>query len=268
MFGGKKLRDLTEEDIRVYAASLASGGGVSSSALAELDAELEEQTEAGSVPAAAVAAAEPEAPAAVEPGGPGQVGERQGAADIPEGTAGPRAQHLQEAAPASGLRAHASAEDRRSQEAAPAPGLQRQELSEEDRRRQEILTDEGGRSQMPAVQSGDGRLTKTIEHYTFGDTAEAVTISVELDKDLFDGASALLQEGSVEVVFRETEVTVWLRGVPRARDSPVLADWRLHLSPLFHSVDPQGSTWRIRKGKISVKLKKRKKQAWRKVLKF
>merc|ERR1712113_574409 len=109
----------------------------------------------------------------------------------------------------------------------------------------------------------DGNLLKTIEHYTFADTNEVATISIDLDKDLFEGAAGFVMEQNVEVSTRESDVTIMLRSVPASKTVTALVDWRLHLSPLFHSVEPGGTTWKIRKGKVSVKLKKRKAQEWR-----
>merc|ERR1712054_89953 len=80
---------------------------------------------------------------------------------------------------------------------------------EEERLRQEVLS-ELDRSQMPAIHKDDGKLQKTIEHYTFADALEAATISIELDKDLFEGASAFSSEDLVEVDTREDGITIWL----------------------------------------------------------
>merc|ERR1711966_455883 len=85
--------------------------------------------------------------------------------------------------------------------------------AQEDLVRQEVLS-ELDRSQMPAVQREDGRLQKTIEHYTFADALEVAAISIELDKDLFEGASAYVSEDLVEVVAREDSLTIWLHAVP------------------------------------------------------
>lgn len=141
-------------------------------------------------------------------------------------------------------------------------------FSEEDRLRLEVLS-EMDRSQMPAVHKEGCLLQKTVEHYTFADSEDVATISIDLDKDLFDGAAAHVTEGQIEVVTRDSEVTVLLRSLPcRAEVCAALADWQLYLRPLFHSVEPDGTVTRLRKGKVSVKLRKKKAQPWRKLLKF
>merc|ERR1712238_327214 len=99
------------------------------------------------------------------------------------------------------------------------------------------------RSQMPAVEKEDGRLLKTIEHYTFADTLETATISIDLDKDLFEGAAEFVSDANVEVSTKESDVCIVLRSVPTAKAMATVADWRLHLSPLFHTVDTEGTMW-------------------------
>jgi len=140
-------------------------------------------------------------------------------------------------------------------------------LTEDELMRLEVLA-ELERSQMPAIMKDDGRLQKTIEHYTFADTREIATISIDLDKDLYEGAAASLLEENVEVVSQESEVTIWVRKVPAFAQATAIADWRLHLTPLLHSIVPSETSWKVRKGKVSVKLKKKKAQDWRKMLKF
>mmetsp|Transcript_55177 Transcript_55177/g.170877 ORF Transcript_55177/g.170877 Transcript_55177/m.170877 type:complete len:246 (+) Transcript_55177:104-841(+) len=159
-----------------------------------------------------------------------------------------------------------AAEERRQREEAEREAVQAR-LSEEEQLRLEVLA-ELERSQMPAVQQEDGLLLKTIEHYTFADTMEVATISIDLDKDLFEGAAAHVTEANVEVTTRDSEVTILLHGVPASKTVAALADWRLHLAPLFHTVDEEGTSWKVRKGKVSVRLRKRKQQEWRRVLKF
>merc|ERR1712070_1144007 len=132
--------------------------------------------------------------------------------------------------------------------------LQTQQPSQEELLRQEVLA-ELDRSQMPAVQKENGRLEKTIEHYTFADSLEVATISIEFDKDLFDGAGVLVSEELIEVIAREDNVTILLRGLPvSSGKEAVLADWRLYLYPLFHTVDATATSWKLRKGKLSVRL--------------
>merc|ERR1711971_328679 len=99
-----------------------------------------------------------------------------------------------------------------------------------------------GENQMPATAAKDGSiLVKTIEHYTFADSGSIATIYIDLEKDLFEGAASLLEESQIEVFTRESELEVWLRRVPAFHADGALADWRLHLRPLFHSVEPEGT---------------------------
>jgi len=140
-------------------------------------------------------------------------------------------------------------------------------LSEEEQLRLQVLADLE-RSQMPAVKKDDGLPVKTIEHYTFSDSSDVASISIEFDKDLFEGASGFVSDNNVEVSTQDSEVTILLHGLPASKTIASLCDWRLHLAPLFHTVDPDETKWKIRKGKLSVKLKKRKMQDWRRVLKF
>ena len=61
--------------------------------------------------------------------------------------------------------------------AAPEAALGGEELQ----RREELASH--GRSQMPAVAEGGGRLVKTVEHYTFADGEDTVSFSLHFDKD-------------------------------------------------------------------------------------
>eukprot|EP00419_Tripos_fusus_P003180 CAMPEP_0172683390 /NCGR_PEP_ID=MMETSP1074-20121228/18813_1 /TAXON_ID=2916 /ORGANISM="Ceratium fusus, Strain PA161109" /LENGTH=218 /DNA_ID=CAMNT_0013502231 /DNA_START=10 /DNA_END=666 /DNA_ORIENTATION=+ len=214
--GGKKLKDMSEEDIRAYAASFLEQHGAASSMVnkSALDNDVDEArqgivAQVGNEPHPPGMAVDP----AIEPKVP----------EVP-------------------LDAEANA--------------RLAALAELDR------------SQMPAISYGDGVLLKTIEHYTFADTAEVATIYIELDKDLWNGASDCVTDASVDVACRESEVTITLQGVPTARAASTLANWRLHLAPMFHSVVPELTSWRLRNGKVSIKLKKKKAQDWRKVLKY
>merc|ERR1719369_2596632 len=143
----------------------------------------------------------------------------------------------------------------------------RQRVNREEELRREVLA-ELDRSQMPAVRTAEGALQKSIEQYLFADAEDLATISVDLDKDLFEGAAEFVSDQNVEVVSKDNEVTILLRGLPASRTVATPAEWKLHLGPLFHSVDPDQTKWRIRKGKLSVKLCKRKKQEWRRLVKF
>ncbi|CAJ1373589.1 unnamed protein product [Effrenium voratum] len=119
---------------------------------------------------------------------------------------------------------------------------------------------------MPAVKK-DGSIQKTIEHYAFADAVDTATIIVEVDKDLFDGASKHVAEEQIEVVSKDNELTVILHGVPTTKTADAVADWTLRLSPLCHSVESGRTTWKVRKGKVSVKLAKRKPQEWKRAVK-
>merc|ERR1712083_374953 len=103
---------------------------------------------------------------------------------------------------------------------------------------------------MPAVQTEEGLLQKAIEHYTFADSEATVSISIDVDKDLFEGAADHVREENLEVITSDSEVTIILRHVPASKTIAALAEWRLHISPLFHSVEAQATTWRVRKGKV------------------
>mmetsp|Transcript_119953 Transcript_119953/g.373575 ORF Transcript_119953/g.373575 Transcript_119953/m.373575 type:complete len:274 (-) Transcript_119953:77-898(-) len=273
MFGGKKLKDLTEEDIRRYAESLA-GSSV------------------------APKKAEEPPPPDVPPPGPNRPAE-EADDEVPEVAAPTESRKIaQTIAENSVVRPEDDDDDAQnsrsralervlaSDQREEREQMEREIAEEEKRRRQEQeremvqarLTEEEqlrlevlaelDRSQMPAVQQEDGVLVKTIEHYTFADSNDAATISIDLDKDLFEGAAAHVVVENVEVSTRDTEVTILVHKVPAAKTVSALADWRLHLAPLFHSVDPDGTTFKVRKGKVSVKLRKKKMQEWRRVLKF
>eukprot|EP00747_Dinoflagellata_sp_TGD_P187253 gnl/TRDRNA2_/TRDRNA2_44813_c0_seq1.p1 gnl/TRDRNA2_/TRDRNA2_44813_c0~~gnl/TRDRNA2_/TRDRNA2_44813_c0_seq1.p1 ORF type:complete len:288 (+),score=73.48 gnl/TRDRNA2_/TRDRNA2_44813_c0_seq1:66-929(+) len=287
MFGGKKLKDLTEEDIRRYAASLAAGAGAT---------ELPDATaEPVSIePARPVAQPAPtpdgEVPAVIRDSG-------EVALRAPENDTKKLAQTIAENSAVSptdadyfddderrqasrelldlGHQELALARDRREQEeeqearrlARLADEKARQDrLSEEEELRLEVLADLD-RSQMPAIHADGGTVIKTIEHYAFADSDDVATIYIELDKDLYEGAAACVKEDMIEAIAKDTEATIWVRGVPASQTVATTVDWRLHLSPLCHSVD-SAVVVKLRKGKISVKLKKRKKQPWKKVLKF
>lgn len=291
MFGGKKLRDLTEEDIRKYAASLAEKNresyGTSQPASEEVPAPAKSESSGPSKLIEEVTYAPPpevtytpppvrpkeggapswEVPRVNEANDPPEVESKKLAQMIAE--RGVKLDAIDEIAAAKNMALEkAKAVDQQQQK---PPAAQDQELlvrlSEEEQLRLEVLS-ELERSQMPAVHKDDGILLKTIEHYTFADSAEVATIYIELDKDLFEGAAASVSEANVEVTTRETDVTIVLHGVPASKTVAALADWRLHLSPLFHSVEPSETKWKLRKGKVSVRLKKRKMQDWRKLLKF
>jgi len=258
MFGGKKLKDLTEEDIRRYAAQLAGGSDSG-------DAD-------GGTPG-------PEGPAvaAAAPGGTASAPSeaRRVAEGIVERAADPHEDDPQ-------FDRSLAVEGRRL-ELARLDGEQEQErqkrlMAEREAERQRNLREEEGlrlqvlqdmeRSQMPAVQDQDGLLRKSIEHYTFADAEDKATIYIELDKDLFEGAAECVTDENIEVCTKDNEITIHLHRVPASKTLATLADWTLHISPLFHSVEVNETTWKIRKGKVSVTLKKRKKQEWRRLVKF
>jgi len=273
MFGGKKLKDLTEEDIRAYAASLVSQSGGGSKPPEEEEPERPEPArksvtfdeaepaEQASAPSSTRQIAQAIAERSVP--GPGAEEEEEGG---PRGLTLARAESQEEREERERRERQRAAEERRQREEAEREAVQAR-LSEEEQLRLEVLA-ELERSQMPAVQQEDGLLLKTIEHYTFADTMEVATISIDLDKDLFEGAAAHVTEANVEVTTRDSEVTILLHGVPASKTVAALADWRLHLAPLFHTVDEEGTSWKVRKGKVSVRLRKRKQQEWRRVLKF
>jgi len=272
MFGGKKLRDLTEEDIRKYAASLSSQSAAPLAPASDLppgpdrpadkpvtreEEEEEEEPEVVSQPRKIAQAISENS--VVRPDEDDEVATNRTRALERVLTSDQKEERERME------REIAEEEKRRKQEEERIAVQAR--LSEEEQMRLEVLA-ELDRSQMPAVHQEDGILLKTIEHYTFADSNEAATISIELDKDLFEGAAAHVALENIEVVTTDTEVTILLHKVPASKTVAALADWRLHLSPLFHSVDPDGTTFKVRKGKVSVKLKKKKMQEWRRVLKF
>lgn len=251
MLGGKKLKDLTEEDVRKYAASLASGGP------------SQEDVSSGPQPLAAeeeVAEAE-------------DVADARTSASFGDKTIVRAISKVEDIVEVEGRQLELARRDqeqeqeRRKNQQVHLEAERQQRLAEEEHLRLQILTDLE-RSQMPAVRSGDGSLQKTIEHYTFADSEDTATISIELDKDLFEGAATFVLEENVEVDSRDGEVTILLHRVPAYKGAETMAEWRLHISPLFHSIEPDRTTWRIRKGKVSVKLKKRKAQDWRRLVKF
>lgn len=264
MFGGKKLKDLTEEDIRRYAASLASGGNPQWGDAGGVE---EQGTATKSAPSREALAASPSAA-------------RQLATSIVERSALaaddahlPRHLELEQAVEEEGRqlqvarRAYEEDQERREKRQAQLEAQRQKQLGEEEQLRLQVLA-ELDRSQMPAVRAGDGSLQKTIEHYTFADNEDTATISIELDKDLFEGAAGFVLEENIQVCTKDTEVTILLHKVPASKTVAALAEWRLHISPLFHSVEPDETKWKVRKGKLSVKLKKRKAQEWRRLVKF
>lgn len=258
MFGGKKLKDLTEEDIRRYAESLAkASGALEEDGGQELSKAEEASGAQGEEPPVAEAKEESADGAAAEATAANSTTAAEGAGAelaLRSPVQGPAERTEAEAKLLQGL--HSLVEKH---EAKP--------LTKEELLRLQVLC-ETGRSQMPAVHKDGGLLQKTIEHYTFADAFEAATVYIELEKDLFEGAAAHLTESSVEVVSKDTEVTVLLHGIPASKTTPSAAEWRLHLSPLFHSIEPSETTWKIRKGKVSVRLKKKKPQDWRRLLKL
>lgn len=235
-FGGKKLKDLTEEDIRRYAESLALGA--SSDAVQPGPG----QTSAEDLTLAVTEGAEQETEL-----DPGLVAEARRLA-LARG-AGQQVEEQQKK-----LTFEREAERQR-------------KLREEEEARLQVLR-EMDRSQMPAIQSQDGALQKTIEHYTFADAEDKATIYVELDKDLFEGAADFVSDDNVEVCTKDSEVTILLHGVPASKMGANAAEWRLRIGPLFHSVEASATTWRIRKGKLAVILRKKKKQEWRRLVKI
>jgi len=224
MFGGKKLKDLTEEDIRNFASSFVTkhGGGLESAVEERLDSNAE-------------------------------VAERQQLAEaIAEG-------NKEEPS-----RGYPETLDREEPPEAPAIVPEPEELSAEEQARLQVLA-ELDRSQMPAVKK-DGSIQKTIEHYTFADSQSTATITVEADKDLYEGASEHVKEEQIEVLSKDKELVVILHGVPTMKAASTIADWTLRLAPLCHSVESERTSWKLRKGKISVKLTKKKLQEWKRAV--
>eukprot|EP00931_Biecheleriopsis_adriatica_P106277 TRINITY_DN8075_c0_g1_i1.p1 TRINITY_DN8075_c0_g1~~TRINITY_DN8075_c0_g1_i1.p1 ORF type:complete len:206 (-),score=57.12 TRINITY_DN8075_c0_g1_i1:49-666(-) len=150
---------------------------------------------------------------------------------------------------------------------AASPSQEEPELSPEEKARLEVLA-ELDRCQMPAVKKEDGALQKTIEHYTFADSLDIATISIEPDKDLYEGASEFLNDKHIEVVTKDNEVVVILHDIPATKAVTTPADWTLRLAPLFHGVESGETSWKLRKGKVSVKLRKKKPQEWKRVVKL
>eukprot|EP00930_Biecheleria_cincta_P031350 TRINITY_DN21767_c0_g1_i1.p1 TRINITY_DN21767_c0_g1~~TRINITY_DN21767_c0_g1_i1.p1 ORF type:complete len:293 (-),score=62.76 TRINITY_DN21767_c0_g1_i1:28-873(-) len=126
------------------------------------------------------------------------------------------------------------------------------------------------RSQMPAVADGAGNLARTIEHYTFSDAEDSASFSVNLDKDLWDGASSFLQDHSQVVVdSRATCLEISVQGIPVSEKQPeALARWKLTLSPLFGRIEPSMTTHKVRGNKVTVKLCKSKVAPWKKGVKY
>lgn len=142
--------------------------------------------------------------------------------------------------------------------------------SEEELLRLQALQ-EFGRSQMPAVADKDheGLLVKTIEHYTFADGEDHVNFYVHFDKDLFPGAAAFIHENQVNVVSRATSLDIRLQDVPVSeKNTGLLAEWRLSLSPLFSRVEYSLTSHKVRNGKLSIKLFKSKNGQWKKGVKY
>jgi len=141
-------------------------------------------------------------------------------------------------------------------------------LTEDELMRIEALQ-ELERSQMPAVAADGGILTKTIEHYTFADADDVATFYVNLDKDLWSGASKFVSLNSIRVESTATTLEIRLQGVPVSeRSLDTLAEWKLHLQPLFSRVEPMMTSHKLRNGKVSVKLCKVKNGIWKKALKY
>lgn len=226
MFGGKKLKDLTEEDIRNYAASLVSATSMHGGLEAD----------------------EPERP---DPSA--EVAQRQ-----------QLAQAIAQNAKDGDASGYTDAPDREAPPEAPVAALPEPELSAEEQARLQVLA-ELDRSQMPAVKK-DGNIQKTIEHYTFADSQSSATITVEADKDLYEGAAEHVKEEQIEVLSKDKELVVILHGVPTTKAANTYADWTLRLAPLCHSVESERTSWKLRKGKISVKLTKKKLQDWKRAV--
>lgn len=141
-------------------------------------------------------------------------------------------------------------------------------LSDDEILRREVLA-ELDRSQMPAVCNQDGLLQKTIEHYTFEDGDDTVTVSIKLDDHLFPEASKYVTEDKIRVKTLPTELHVSLVGVPaNSKAMEQLAEWKLALSPLWGKVDPPLTSYKLRKGKVVIKIAKIKGQPWKKILRY
>mmetsp|Transcript_89202 Transcript_89202/g.186422 ORF Transcript_89202/g.186422 Transcript_89202/m.186422 type:complete len:272 (+) Transcript_89202:97-912(+) len=131
--------------------------------------------------------------------------------------------------------------------------------------------------QMPAIASGDSqaggggsqpRLVKTIEHYTFADGEDVVSIYVNFETDLWPGASNYISEPNVKVDCKASSLDVWLDSVPVSpQNLQHLAVWRLSLSPLFSRVEPSLLEVKFRSKKLTLRLTKVKAGPWKKVLK-
>lgn len=139
--------------------------------------------------------------------------------------------------------------------------------SEEDLLRQEALKDLE-RSQMPAV-AAEGKLVKTIEHYSFADGEDTATFYIHFDKDLWDGAAKHISEAQVKVNSKASSLDICLQGVPVSEKClQICPDWRLSLSPLFGRVEPMMTTHKVKNGKLTVKLAKAKNTPWKKGVKY
>lgn len=127
------------------------------------------------------------------------------------------------------------------------------------------------RSQMPAVADGAGNLARTIEHYTFSDAEDTASFSVNIDKDLWDGASGFLRDHQSQVVVdsRATCVEITVQDIPLSAKQPeALARWKLTLSPLFGRIEPSMTTHKVRRNKLTVKLFKSRVCPWKKGVKY
>lgn len=143
-------------------------------------------------------------------------------------------------------------------------------LSEADVKLLEALND-NERSQMPAVVDKEqgGRLVKAIEHYTFADGDDTASFYVTFNKDLWEGASEHIQTDQIHVDSKATSLEIKLEGVPVSAKNPtVLADWRLDLKPLFGRVEPLLTTYKVKGGKLSIKVSKAKSGPWKKGVKY
>merc|ERR1712054_77940 len=110
-----------------------------------------------------------------------------------------------------------------------------------------------------------GRLVKTIEHYTFADGEDSVNFYIHFDKDLFPGAAGFIKDSQVKVLSKATALDIRLEDVPVSeKNASLLAEWRLSLSPLFSRVENSLTTHKVRNGKLSVKLFKSKSGPWKK----
>jgi len=124
-------------------------------------------------------------------------------------------------------------------------------------------------SEMPAAKDGDGKVVKTIEHYTFADSEDKACFYVSFDKDLWEGAAKHIREAQVKVESKATSLEIRIENVPVSNKSlESTAEWRLSLSPLFSRIEPMMTSFKVRNGKLSVKLAKSKALAWKKGVKY